>query len=60
MRKRKSSLVAVMENCIFLARPRRKKRKPEVSPSDIKTFAYTSHLHDVMWERLHARRKHDS
>ncbi|KAB1499923.1 NinE family protein, partial [Cronobacter sakazakii] len=31
-----------------------------VSPSDIKTFAYTSHLHDVMWERLRARRKHDS
>ncbi|HDK7242366.1 TPA: NinE family protein, partial [Cronobacter sakazakii] len=25
---------------------------------DIKTFAYTSHLHDVMWERLRARRKH--
>nr|WP_144276453.1 NinE family protein [Cronobacter sakazakii] len=57
MRKRKSSLVAVMENCIYRV-THRKKRKPEVSPSEIKTFAYTSHLHDVMWERLRARRKH--
>ncbi|EOW6475612.1 NinE family protein [Cronobacter sakazakii] len=49
----------VCENCIYRV-THRKKRKPEVSPSDIKTFAYTSHLHDVMWERLRARRKHDS
>ncbi|EPT7034276.1 NinE family protein [Cronobacter malonaticus] len=56
-RQRRSITDIVCENCIYCV-THRKKRKPEVSPSDIKTFAYTSHLHDVMWERLRARRKH--
>nr|WP_234014836.1 NinE family protein [Cronobacter dublinensis] len=47
-----------MENCIFLARPRRKK-KPELPPSQIPTYAYTAHLADVRWLRQRARRKHD-
>ncbi|EJP5811087.1 NinE family protein [Cronobacter sakazakii] len=59
MRKRKSSLVAVMENCIFIVRPRRKK-KPELPPSQIPTYAYTAHLADVRWLPQRARRKHDS
>ncbi|EOV0647677.1 NinE family protein [Cronobacter turicensis] len=47
-----------MENCIFIVRPRRKK-KPELPPSQISTFAYTAHLADVRWLRQRARRKHD-
>ncbi|PQX64867.1 NinE family protein [Cronobacter sakazakii] len=60
MRKRKSSIVAVMENCIFIVRPHRKKRKPEVSPSEIPSFHHTAHLTDIRWLRSRARRKHDS
>ncbi|EOL9041327.1 NinE family protein [Cronobacter turicensis] len=47
-----------MENCIFIVRPSRKK-KPELHPSQIPTYAYTAHLADVRWLRQRARRKHD-
>ncbi|WP_239986240.1 NinE family protein [Cronobacter sakazakii] len=49
-----------MENCIFIVRPHRKKRKPEVSPSEIPSFHHTAHLTDIRWLRSRARRKHDS
>ncbi|WP_425340198.1 NinE family protein [Cronobacter sakazakii] len=46
-----------MENCIYRV-THRKKRKPEVSPSDIPSFHYTAHLTDIRWLRSRARRKH--
>lgn len=49
-------LARVMGNHIFNV-PARRKRKPVVNPSDIKTFQYTAHLADVMWLRRAARRK---
>lgn len=56
MRQRKSSIVAVMENAKFNI-SHRKKRKPELNPSDIPTFNYTAHLADVVWLRVRARKR---
>jgi len=47
----------VMSNHIFNV-PSRRKRKPELKPSEIPTFHYTAHLTDVRWLRHAARRKH--
>ncbi|WP_460646043.1 NinE family protein [Leclercia adecarboxylata] len=47
----------VMSNHIFNV-PSRRKRKPELKPSEIPTFHYTAHLADVRWLRQAARRKH--
>ncbi|EGT4300188.1 NinE family protein [Cronobacter sakazakii] len=56
---RRSITDIVCENCKFMVRPRRKK-KSELPPSQIPTYAYTAHLADVRWLRQRARRKHDS
>ncbi|ENN5715154.1 NinE family protein [Enterobacter hormaechei] len=51
-----SPLARVISNHIFKV-PAKRKRKPIVKPSDIPTFNYSSHLYDVRWLRLRARRK---
>lgn len=51
-------LAKVMERSIFRI-PARRKRKPEIKPSDIPTLkGYTAHLVDQKWLRLAARRQH--
>lgn len=52
-----NQLAKVMERGIFRM-PARRKRKPEIKPSDIPTFNYTAHLADVRWLRHAARRKY--
>lgn len=49
-------LARVISNHIFKVQARRK-RKPELKPSDIPTFHYTAHLADVRWLRHAARSK---
>lgn len=51
-----SPLAKVIERGIFRM-PARRKRKPELKPSEIPTFHYTAHLADIRWLRLAARRK---
>ncbi|WP_423190839.1 NinE family protein [Atlantibacter hermannii] len=46
-----------MENMIFRV-THRKKRKPELLPSQLPTFQYTAHLADIRWMRERARRKY--
>ncbi|EGT5705090.1 NinE family protein [Cronobacter sakazakii] len=58
MKRRRSITDIVCENCKFMVRPRRKK-KSELPPSQIPTFAYTARLADVRWLRSRARRKHE-
>lgn len=51
-------LARVITNEIFRV-PARRKRKPEVKPSDIPTLkGYTARLVDQKWLRLAARRNH--
>jgi hypothetical protein len=52
----RSPTAAMMENCIY-RKTHRKKRKPELNPSDIPTFNYTAHLADVVWLRVRARKR---
>ncbi|EOV9637343.1 NinE family protein [Cronobacter sakazakii] len=56
-RQRRSITDIVCENCIYRV-THRKKRKPEVSPSEIPSFHYTAHLTDIRWLRSRSRRKH--
>ncbi|MDU7196975.1 MAG: NinE family protein [Enterobacteriaceae bacterium] len=51
-----SPLAKIIERSIFRI-PARRKRKPQINPSDIPTFHYTAHLADVRWLRHAARRK---
>lgn len=51
-----SPLARIITNEIYRVRTRRK-RKPELKPSEIPTFHYTAHLADVRWLRHAARRK---
>ncbi|MGK9457912.1 NinE family protein [Enterobacter ludwigii] len=54
-----SPLSRVITNEIFRV-PSRRKRKPELKPSDIPTLKdYTSGLVDQKWLRLAARRNHE-
>ncbi|WP_313020977.1 NinE family protein [Atlantibacter hermannii] len=55
---RRSPIERICENCIYRV-THRKKRKPEVPPSQILTFNYTSHLADIRWLRERARRRHE-
>ncbi|HAT2607107.1 TPA: NinE family protein [Kluyvera intermedia] len=57
-RQRRSITQLALDNLIFRV-THRKKRKPEVNPSDIPTFSYTAHLFQVRWDRMRARRKYD-
>lgn len=57
MTRRRSITQIAIENCIYRV-THRKKRKPEIPPSQILTFNYTSHLADIRWLRERARRKH--
>lgn len=57
-RQRRSVTQIAIDNMIFRVTTR-KKRKPELPPSQILTFNYTSHLADIRWLRERARRKHD-
>lgn len=57
-RQRRSITQIAIDNLIFKV-PHRKKRKPEIPPSKILTFNYTSHLADIRWLRERARRKHE-
>lgn len=57
-RQRRSITQLAIENLIYRV-THRKKRKPEVNPSDIPTFQYTAHLADIRWLRQRARRKHE-
>ena len=51
-------LARVITNEIFRV-PARRKRKPEVKPSEIPTLkGYTARLVDQKWLRLAARRNH--
>ena len=53
-----SPLARVITNEIFRV-PARRKRKPEVKPSEIPTLKdYTARLVDQKWLRLAARRNH--
>lgn len=53
-----SPLARVISNRIFRV-PARRKRNPEIKPSDIPTLkGYTSRLVDQKWLRLAARRRH--
>ncbi|MEH3454071.1 NinE family protein [Phytobacter diazotrophicus] len=56
-RQRRSITQIAIDNLIFKV-PHRKKRKPEVKPSEIPSFNYTAHLVQVRWDRMRARRKH--
>ncbi|HCJ3985027.1 TPA: NinE family protein [Salmonella enterica] len=58
MTRRRSITDIICEHCIYRV-THRKKRKPEVNPSDIPTFQYTAHLADIRWLRQRARRKHE-
>ncbi len=58
MTRRRSITKIAIDNCIYRV-THRKKRKPEVKPSDIPSFNYTAHLTDIRWLRERARRKHD-
>ncbi len=54
----KTPLAKVMERSIFRM-PARRKRKPEIKPSDIPTLkGYTAKLVDRKWLCLAARRTH--
>lgn len=51
-------IAKVMERGIFKV-PARRKRKPELKPSEIPTLkGYTARLVDQKWLRLAARRNH--
>ncbi len=53
-----SPLAKIIERSIFRMTARRK-RKPEIKPSDIPTLkGYTARLVDQKWLRLAARRNH--
>lgn len=53
-----SPLAKVIERSIFRM-PARRKRKPELKPSEIPTLkGYTASLVDQKWLRLAARRQH--
>lgn len=53
-----NQLAKVMERGIFRM-PARRKRKPEIKPSDIPTLkGYTAKLVDRKWLCLAARRRH--
>jgi len=54
---RRSPIERICEHMIFRV-THSKKRKPEIPPSQILTFNYTSHLADTRWLRERARRKH--
>ena len=56
--RRRSPTDLICEHLIFRV-THRKKRKPEVKPSDIPSFNYTAHLVQVRWDRMRARRKYD-
>nr|DAG81835.1 MAG TPA: NinE [Caudoviricetes sp.] len=51
-----SPLAKIIERSIFRI-PARRKRRPQINPSDVPTFHYTAHLADVRWLRHAARRK---
>ena len=55
---RRSITQLALDNLIFRV-THRKKRKPEVKPSQIPSFDYTAHLVQVRWDRMRARRKYD-
>nr|WP_165431796.1 NinE family protein [Atlantibacter hermannii] len=57
MTRRRSITLLAMENMIFRV-THRKKRKPELLPSQLPTFQYTAHLADIRWMRERARRKY--
>ncbi|ELY2632423.1 NinE family protein [Cronobacter sakazakii] len=57
MTRRRSVTQMAIDNMIFRVTTRNK-RKPELPPSQIPTYAYTAHLADVRWLRQRARRKH--
>ena len=52
-----SQFARIMEHSIFRM-PARRKRRPELKPSDIPTFHYTAHLAEIRWLRHAARRNH--
>ncbi|ECF6836124.1 NinE family protein [Salmonella enterica subsp. enterica] len=55
-RQRRSITQIAIDNLIFKV-PHRKKRQPEVPPSQIPSFDYSSHLADVRWLRICSRRR---
>jgi len=57
MTRRRSITQIAMENMVFRV-THRKKRKPQLPPSQLTTFQYTAHLADVRWMRERARRKY--
>ncbi|WP_313488785.1 NinE family protein [Atlantibacter hermannii] len=57
MNRRRSITQIAMDNMIFRV-THRKKRNPQLPPSQLPTFQYTSHLADVRWMRERARRKY--
>ncbi|CAH5461078.1 TPA: NinE family protein [Enterobacter roggenkampii] len=57
-RQRRSITQLALDNLIFRV-THRKKRKPEVPPSQIPSFDYTAHLADIRWLRERARRKYE-
>lgn len=53
-----SPIARVISNEIFRV-PARRKRKPELKPSEIPSLlGYTARLTQVKWDRLKARRSH--
>ncbi|PTA95633.1 NinE family protein [Kluyvera sp. Nf5] len=56
MTRRRSITDIICEHCIYRV-THRKKRKPEVPPSQIPSFDYSSHLADVRWLRMRSRRR---
>lgn len=59
MTRRQSPTQKAIDNLIYRVTTRTK-RKPEPNPSDIKSFPYTAHLTQVKWDRMRARKRHDS
>ncbi|WP_313017925.1 NinE family protein [Atlantibacter hermannii] len=57
MNRRRSITQIAMDNMIFRV-THRKKRKPEPTPSQIPSFAHSSHLQDIKWMRERARRRY--
>lgn len=55
-RQQRSITQLALDNLIFRV-THRKKRKPEIPPSQIPSFDYSSHLADVRWLRMRSRRR---
>ncbi|WP_313471243.1 NinE family protein [Atlantibacter hermannii] len=56
MTRRRSVTQIAIDNMIFRVTTRTK-RKPELPPSQIPSFDYSSHLTDVRWLRMRSRRR---